>query len=299
MKFIGVSFYIITSWLLARTPKFIFYGIADFTYFVLYHIIRYRKVIVHKNLKNSFPEKSEKEINRIQKNFYRHLADTFIENLAIIRMSKKRILKFVKLEENQDVQNLYKKGKNIIGITGHYGNWEAFVALPLISLHKVLGVYKPLNNRFFDKQFYNMRKRFGALPVSMKDTYKTALEFKNNNTPFILGLIADQRPHKKAGSYWTTFLNQETPVFLGPEKFAKKLNAAVLFTYLVKEQRGKYLLKTELLFEDTSNCSDFEITETHLRKLEKIIMDKPEYWLWSHNRWKHKRSEETTLHKPL
>ncbi len=289
MKQIGAYLFIALSWLLSKSPEFILYGLADFLYVVLYYIIGYRKKVVFKNLRNSFPEKSDKEINNIAKKFFHHLGDTFIENIALITMSKKRILKLVKIEEGDIAKELYKKNKNIIAVTGHYGNWEVFLALPLLSPHQVLGVYKPLNNRFFDKLFYNMREKFGAVPVTMHNSYKTVLEYKRNNKLILLGLIADQRPHKKEGNYWTTFLNQETNVFLGPEKFAKKLNAAVMFLYLEKVKRGKYIFKSSLLFEDTANCTDNEITDTYLRFLEKLIIDKPELYLWSHNRWKFKK----------
>ena len=289
MKQIGAYLFIVSSWLLAKSPEFVLYRFADFLYIVLYYIIGYRKKVVLKNLRNSFPEKSDKEINNIAKKFFQHLSDTFIENIAIITMSKKRIHKLVKIEDGDIAKELYKKNKSIIGITGHYCNWEACLVLPLLSQHQVLGVYKPLNNKLFDKLFYNMRAKFGAIPVTMHDTYKTVLEYKKNNKLTFLGLIADQRPHKQAGNYWTTFLNQDTVVFLGPEKFAKKLNASVIFIYLEKVKRGKYILRTKLLFEDAANCKDFEITETHLKFLEKMIVEKPEYWLWSHKRWKHKR----------
>jgi KDO2-lipid IV(A) lauroyltransferase len=292
VKQIGAYIFIASSWLLSKSPEFILYRFADFLYIILYYIIGYRKKVVFKNLRNSFPDKSDKEISNIAKKFFHHLSDTFIENIAIITMSKKRILKLVKIEDEDIAKKLYKKNKNIIGVTGHYCNWETCLVLPLLSQHQVLGVYKPLNNRLFNKLFYNMRAKFGAIPVTMNDTYKTVLEYRKNNKLTFLGLIADQRPQKQAGNYWTSFLNQDTVVFLGPEKFAKKLNAAVIFVYLEKIKRGRYILKTKLLFEDVANCKDFEITETYLRFLEKMIIDKPEYWLWSHNRWKHKRKKE-------
>ena len=222
MKQTGAYLFIALSWFLSKSPNFILYGLADFLYVVLYYIIGYRKKIVLKNLRNSFPEKSDKEINNIAKKFFHHLSDTFIENIALITMSKKRILKLVKIEEGDTAKELYKKNKSIIAITGHYGNWEVFLVLPLLSPHQVLGVYKPLNNKFFDKLLYKMREKFGAIPVTMHNSYKTVLEYKKNNKLILLGLIADQRPHKKEGNYWTTFLNQETNVFLALKNFPKK-----------------------------------------------------------------------------
>ena len=297
MKNIGIYLFLGLSWLLSVVPEFILYGISDIIHFILYHIIGYRKKTVFENLKNSFPEKSNKEIRLIAKKFFRHLSDTFVENCALIKMSKKRIQKLVIIENSEIITELYKKNKSIIGVTGHYGNWEAFVTLPLVSPHKVLGIYKPLNNKFFDKQFYKMRSKFGAIPVTMSDSYKTFLEYNKNNILTFLGLIADQRPPKQGGHYWTTFLNQETAIFLGPEKIAKKLNSAVIFSYLQKVKRGKYLVKFKLLFEDTAKCKEHEITDTYIHFLESIIKEKPEYWLWSHKRWKHKREIENPIHQ--
>ena len=141
-----------------------------------------------------------------------------------------------------------------------------------------------------------MRAKLGEEPVTMKDAYRTVLKYNRNNQLTILGLIADQRPPRISGNYWTMFLNQETPVFMGPEKIARKLNAAVIYTHVDKIKRGKYLLKATLLFEEAAQTDEYEITKTHLRLLENYIKEKPQYWLWSHKRWKHKRDPETPIH---
>lgn len=295
MNKIGVYLFIALSWLLSKAPHFILYGLADLVYFVLYYLIGYRKKVVYKNLRNSFPEKTDQEIQVIAKKFFRHLSDIFIENIALIKMSQKRVLQMVEFENTDILENLIENKKNILGITAHYGNWEVFLTLPKIIPHVVLGVYKPLNNKFFDKQFYKMREKFDAIPVTMRDSYKTVLKYNKEGKPTFLGLVADQRPPKSGGHYWTTFLNQETAIFLGPEKIAKKLNAAIIFTYLEKIKRGKYRIKVKLLFEDTSICKEHEITETHVRFLENLINENPEYWLWSHKRWKHKREPESKI----
>lgn len=296
MNKIGVILFKVLSWLLSKAPNFIIYGIADIVFVVLFYIIKYRKKVVYNNLLNSFPEKSEKEIRKIQKKFFHHLSDIFVENIALMQMSHKRIRKMVEFENCHVLNDLYEQGKSIVGITGHYGNWEIFITLPFFTKHKTLSVYKPLQSKFFDKEFYKMRAKTGELPVTMKNAYKTVLKYNRDNVLTILGLIADQRPPLISNNYWTTFLNQETPIFMGPEKIAKKLNAAVVYTHVDKVKRGKYELKATLLFEDTSNCKEYEITETHVRMLENYIKEKPEYWLWSHKRWKHKRSPEIPIH---
>lgn len=296
MKRIGLYLFIIESWILGHAPGFILYGIADIVFFVLYHIIKYRKKVVFKNLRTSFPEKSEKEIKKIAIKFYHHLSDVLVENVALIKMPKRRIQRMIQFEETTIGEELLKKNKSIIGVAGHYGNWEVYFTLPQIIPHSVLGVYKPLNNKFFDKEFFKMRSKFGAIPVPMNDSFKLAIEYYRNNKPFFLGLVADQRPPKKGGHYWTNFLNHETAIFLGPEKIARKLNTAVVYAYHEKVKRGRYLIKFKMLFENAAETKDYEITETHLRFLENQILENPEYWLWSHNRWKHKRKKHEPMH---
>ena len=296
MKRIGVYLFQATSWILSRVPNFVLYGFADIIFMFLYYLIGYRKKVVFKNLKNSFPEKSVKELKSIQTKFYRHLSDVFIENIALIKMKPERISKMVEFKNHDILNDLYNQGKSIVGVTAHYGNWEIFITLPLFSPHTTLCVYKPLNNKFFDREFYKMRAKFGEVPVTMNDAYRAVLKFNRNNTLTILGLISDQRPPLKSSNYWTTFLNQETPVFLGPEKIAKKLNAAVVYTHVDKIKRGKYLLIPTLLYDEVKDCKEYEITEAHLRLLENYIREKPEYWLWSHKRWKHKRPPEVPIH---
>lgn len=291
MKKIGTYLFLIISWLFSRLPEFVLYGIADIIYIFLYYLLGYRKKTVFKNLTKSFPDKSDDEIKHIAKKFFHHLSEIFVENIAIIKMSKKRILQMVEFEDADIYEKLLNNNKNIVGVTAHYGNWELFLTLPEIIPHIVFGVYKPLNNSFFDKQFYKMRAKFGAIPVTMNDTYKTIIKYKKESKLIFLGLIADQSPLKIHNKYWSTFLNQETAVFPGPEKIAKKLNYAVVFTYLEKIKRGKYIIKSSLLFDDVSQCKEFEITETHLKFLEQLIIKKPEHYLWSHKRWKYSREE--------
>jgi Kdo2-lipid IVA lauroyltransferase/acyltransferase len=291
VKKIGIYIFLGFSWFLSIVPEFILYGIADFFYVVLYYIVGYRRNTVYTNLTNSFPDKPESEIKQITKKFYHQLSDIFIENIAIFKMSQKRVLRMVKLEETDIYKKLYNNNKSIIGVTAHYSNWEVFLTLPEIVPHTVFGVYKPLKNTLFDKEFYKMREKFGAVPITMNDTFKTILKLHKENKLTFLGLIADQRPIKINKKYWTTFLNQETAVYLGPEKIAQKLNHAIIFTYLEKIKRGRYIIKTKLLFDDVSQCKEYEITETHLRFLEKLIIENPENYLWTHKRWKFKKGD--------
>jgi len=293
MEQISFFFFRILSWVLSRIPLSALYVIADMVYILLYYIIRYRKKVVFKNLRNSFPEKSEDEIKKIAIRFYHHLGDIFMENIALIRMKPEKVKKMIDFESCiQIATDIFNQDKHIIIVTAHYSNWEYYLVLPLLSPHTTLGIYKPLNNKNYDKEFFNMRTKFGALPVSMNDSFRTILQYDKNKIYTTIGLIADQRPPRTSSNYWTKFLNQDAAIFLGPEKIAKKLNAPIVFTYLEKVKRGEYKMIFDQIVENPSQYDEFEITEMYIRWVEKNIKEKPEYYLWSHNRWKNKRKPE-------
>lgn len=289
MKKIGHFLFSSVSYFFAVLPNFILFGIADIIYFITYYIIAYRKSVVFRNLKNSFPEKSDTELKQIAKKFYRQLGDTMIENIALFSMSKKRVLQKVEFENTDILQKLYKNNKNIVGVSAHLYNWELMLAIPKVIPHQVLGIYKPLNNAFYDKQINKMRSKFGATPVSMEESYKVIIKYHKEKKLNFIGLIADQRPQKARISYWTSLLNQEAPFYNGPEKIAKKINAAVVFLYIKRIKRGRYTIKFKLLVDDVSKCKEHEITEKYVQILEKTIRENPAYWLWSHKRWKHEK----------
>jgi KDO2-lipid IV(A) lauroyltransferase len=277
---------------LAKIPKPILYYISDILFFILFYLIKYRRKTVHKNLRNSFPHKSDKEIKLITKKFYRHLCDLTIESAALIKMSNKKVLSYVNMENPEIFEEYYKNNRNVILVFAHYGNWEILSPLPLHTRYPFLPVYKSVKNEYIDKGFYKMRSLFGAIPVKMEDTLQETLKYYKANKPMILGLIADQTPAKRYTKYFTDFLNQETAVFFGPERIGKKINAVIIYANIIKEKRGLYKIKFSLLCDNPNERKDYEITNLFNSKLEKIINEKPEFWLWSHNRWKRKRKEK-------
>ncbi|MCK5822520.1 MAG: lysophospholipid acyltransferase family protein [Bacteroidales bacterium] len=280
------------SWLLSIMPLKIQYLNADIIYIILYYIISYRKKVVYTNLKNSFPEKSEKERKIIEKKFYKHLADLFIENISIHFIKEKEILKRVKFTNIEVLNNYYEQNKSVIGVLGHYGNWELYLGMPLITKHLNIGVYKKLSNKSFDNFFKKTRQKFGAKPVEMQNTVRTIIKYTKEKKLSFAGFVSDQTPTKSESHYWTKFLNQDTPVFLGVEKIAKKTNQAVVFLDMRKVKRGYYQVEIIKLFDNPKETKEYEITECHVKLLEKIIKEEPEYWLWSHRRWKHKKPND-------
>lgn len=291
MTRIGIFLFEIFGKLLGKLPKRGIYALSDFLYFIGFYLIRYRRKVVFENLKNAFPDKSEKEVKSISRRFFHHLSDVMVENIASLYMKPDKIKKFVTFKNIEVLTYLYQKNKNITALIGHYGNWEFLTTIPPYTSYTILSVYKPLRNKFFDRRTYQMRERQQAVPVPMKKVYKVIVEYEQKKQPYVLGMVADQSPPKREINYWTTFLNQDTAFFTGSEKIAKRFNHAVIFTAVHKVERGHYEVELIKLFENAKDVEENEITEKYARTLEQIIREKPEYWLWSHRRWKHKKSD--------
>ncbi len=283
-------FFFISVRLLAFLPLRVLFVLSDINFFFVYYVFGYRKKTVRENLKNSFPDKTEKELKRIELLFYRHFCDLFVEVNYVLFVSKRRATKMVTFKNIDIINKYYEEGKSVIVAGGHYGNWEILSLFGLYLKHTVIGAYKPLNNKYFENFINKSRERFGGIPVPMHDVTRMALKMSQEGRPFFLGLITDQTPVKGDIRYWTSFLNQETPVFLGTEKIAIKTNQPVLFCSMRKVKRGRYEVELELLTENPKETKQYEITEMHVKALERLIQEKPEYWLWSHRRWKHKRT---------
>jgi KDO2-lipid IV(A) lauroyltransferase len=277
--------------LLAVMPWFVLHGMADLLFLLLYHIIRYRRKICWKNLTRSFPEKSSSELRAIRRRFYRHLSDLIVETAASLYFSKRRLQKMFGFSNPELMNELYAQGNHVIFITGHYNNWEWAIPLSYTFDYRVLAVYKPIRNRHFEETFRKIRGRYGAELVPMKRTGRTLFELDREGVLTLTGMVADQRPVKQQIQYWTSFLNQDTPVFLGSEKLAKKFNAAVVFMKVRKVRRSRYLADIELITTNPSSMAEHEITERHVRILEELIREDPAYWLWTHDRWKYNRAD--------
>lgn len=274
-------------YLISVLPFWLIYRISDCVYFLVYYIVGYRKKIVFKNLRNSFPEKSDKEILLIRKNFYKYFCDLMLETLKTLTISAKSAQKRVLVENKNIIEEFYKKNQSIIIVLGHLGNWElAGAGFSQVGLHKMYIIYHPLSNKYFDKLIFKMRTRLGNKLYAMNDTLKGMIRNKSETTA--TAFIADQTPSPR-GAYWTTFLNQDTPVFIGTEKIARKLNYPVVYASIKRIKRGIYNLSFELIERDPKSTNEGEISELHTKRLEKDIQSQPETWLWSHRRWKHKK----------
>ena len=289
MAAIGFYIFYIVNWVITLLPLPVLYFFSDILFLLLYYFPSYRKKIVAKNLRNSFPEKSDHELAVIEKKFYHHLADLTIEILKITHMSKAQSMDRFKIINSELLERLYKDGRDVIAVIGHYNNWEFLKILAYHTEYQTVSIYKPLQNRRFDKFLRGMRERDGMILTPMSQIVRETLEARKLKRRSVYLFLTDQKPAIRDIKYWTTFLNQDTPVYLGVEKIALKYDMAVVFFNIRKIRRGYYTFTIELLFEHTAGLPEHVITEKHVRRLEEVIRENPEYWIWSHNRWKHKR----------
>lgn len=288
----GILFYIfyLFCYIITLLPLRVLYLLSDLIFLFLYYFPSYRRAIVAKNLRNSFPEKSEDELKIIARRYYRHMSDLIIETLKIMHMSKKEISKRFRVNNMALLDRLYGEDRDIICACSHYNNWEWMSSMPLAMPFKVLAIYKPLANKYFDRYLYNLRARYDAEPAPMHNILRSLVRYRKENRRTISAFISDQTPPGGDKSvYWTKFLNQETSFFTGTEKVAAKLNIVVIFVHIKKIKRGYYEADPILISENPRDEAPGAITEKYIRLMEEMIKEKPEYWLWSHRRWKHKR----------
>lgn len=284
--------HLLTAWIYCNSllPMPWLYIKSYIAAWLIRNVVRYRRQVVQDNLLNAFPDKNEKERKTIERKFYRNLSDLLFEIIKSRTIHRKQITKRVAFENEALLDELYQKKKSIIMVIGHCGNWEWMTTvLEMKSPYRVFAVVKPMKDPFFENYLAKIRTRFNATGglIPFKMTLKKMIQLKDELTITIIA--GDQTPVKKDIQYRTTFLNQETPVYLGVEKIARKLNHAVVFCNVQRIKRGYYKAQFIMLEEAPQLTGDFEITGQHVAMLDKVIKENPDNWLWSHRRWKHKK----------
>jgi KDO2-lipid IV(A) lauroyltransferase len=273
-------------YLLSMLPLRVLYLLSDFLYPVTYYLVAYRKKIVLENLRNSFPDKEENEIRDVARKFYRHFNDVIMEILKLTTLSTRNLEKRLKFSNPDVLNDYYKQGKSVLVVAAHFNNWEWSLGLSKVSPHQPIVIYKPLNNKYFDRFFRKTRERHGSILIPMRDTIRRIIADRQEGKLALYGFVSDQSTIWEETQYWTTFLNQLTPVHLGIEKIALKTGFPVVYVHIRKVKRGYYEIDTLKLFDDVTGLDEHEITEKHVRMLENYIKEKPEQWLWTHRRWK-------------
>jgi len=275
--------------LIGLIPFRVLYIISDFLRFVLYRVIGYRKKVMKENIRNSFPGLSEAEQKKLIKQSYKNIADVFVEGIKGFTISNKQVVarhKFINLEFLKP----YKEaGKSVILLPAHYGNWEwGGLSIPLqFDYNQAVVLYKPLSNKFADRMMKKNRSRTGIFMGSIYKTAKLFQVYAPQTSTFFL--IADQSPSDVSRAYWTTFMGRETAFLPGPERYARLYNLPVIFVDVQRVKRGYYEISFSLITDNSTSMPKGEITTRYARKLEDVIREKPEDWLWSHRRWKHKK----------
>jgi KDO2-lipid IV(A) lauroyltransferase len=292
MGAIGYYLFYGINWIFTLLPLPVLYIFSDFLYLVLYYIVSYRRNVVATNLKNSFPEKTDKELKVIEKKFYRHLSDLLIETFKSTHMTSANQKKRFTYNNLEIMDKLREEKRDIIAVMGHYNNWEWPTLLPYYLKYTTIIIYKPLQNKYFNRFINNHRSEHGIVLTPTSQVIREIINYRKNDINTVSVFISDQIPSIGDIKYWTTFLNQDTAVFTGAGKIASKYDMAVVFFNVQKAKRGYYNLNIELLFDHTAGLSEEVITEKHVRRLEEIIKEKPENWIWSHRRWKHKKPVE-------
>lgn len=271
-------------------PFPLLYALSDGIYVLFYYMLGYRKKVVLQNIRNSFPDKTEKENIEICKKFYRHFCDLVVESLKTFTISEKEVLKRVIFTNPEVIDKYFDQKRSVIIAGGHYNNWELFaVAVDALIKHKTVGIYKPLSNKYFDGKMRGTRSKYGLEMISTKEVKPFFDKHINVLTATIFG--TDQSPSNPNNAYWMKFLNQDTGVLFGAEKFAKEYNYPVVYGRINKLKRGHYSLDFTDVTETPTETAYGEITEKITLLLEKDIEAIPQYWLWTHRRWKHKRPE--------
>lgn len=278
----------ILFWLISLLPFWALYLLSDALYWIMFRVFGYRKKVVESNLRNAFPEKSENELRSIADRFYRYLPDLILETIKMTRISAQEIEKRIQILNPEELERHFAQGKSIVGVTAHYGNWEwgTHRMSLLLAPRPALIIYKPLSNKSADALMNKIRSRFGARMVPMKQTLRKIVQLKGE--PHMSMLVADQTPTFQESNYYMEFLNQPTLVFTGPERIAKLTNSPVVFCHIDKVQRGYYTCTFTTLVENPQATENYEITQLHNHFTASIIRSKPEWWLWSHRRWKRK-----------
>lgn len=276
-------------WLaLSLLPLWLHHAFAWILSIFLGDILRYRNKVITKNLTATFPEKTPQEISKIKHQFYLHFCDVFVETIKYATLSEKNIKKHVVFKGTDIVNEILREGQSVAMYLGHYGNWEWITSIKKWITPDICGgqIYHPLENAVFDRLFLNVRERMGSQCIPMTETVRWIINAQRQGKPSMIGYISDQVPTWNNIHHWLKFLNQTTPVFTGTERIARKFNHAVVYLDVIRVARGYYQCEFKLITRNPQELPQHQLTDTFFELLEQTIRRAPQYWLWSHNRWK-------------
>lgn len=281
-------------WLISLLPLRVLYFFSDFMYLLVRYVVRYRRKVVRKNLSESFPEKSEKELREIERKFYHAFCDYFAEDIKSISMSKKQMMKRMTFGNAEWLKEGFEKGdyQLMFLFLGHLGNWEWIASIKYwFPEFHISQVYHKLYNDVSERLFLYLRERYGGECIPMQNTFRRLYQLKKEGKKVYCGFIADQQPKWEAIHHFTPFLNHETAVFIGGEHIAKRLGAVMAYGRMSRVRRGYYHLDFIPISTDSKSVPDYEATDQYMHMLEEDIRNNPHLWLWSHKRWSRTKEE--------
>ncbi len=274
------------------------YLLSDILYLIVYYLVRYRRKVTRTNLRNAYPERSEADRKAIEKAYYRHICDLLVEGIWNLYARPQRIMQRYRFTNRQLVNKYYEQGQSVILMSAHYNNWEYMItSLNFQLMHHGVGVGKPLDDKSTAKFITRRRSRYGTQIVDQTDVRQEMEYFQKHNIPVAYMMLSDQAPSNEHKSFWTTFMHQETPFLYGAEYFARKYNMPVLYYEVKKVSRGRYEVTFSTLCEKPNEVPQYTITSEYIHRLNKTINNAPQYWLWSHKRWKRIRPADVPLHE--
>ncbi|MEC3964572.1 lysophospholipid acyltransferase family protein [Flagellimonas halotolerans] len=275
-------------WLISRLPFKIIYFISDGVYVLLYHVIGYRKKVVRNNLVLAFPEKSDEERLLIEKEFYKHFCDMFLEMIKTLGITNKQMKKRYVFTNVEVMQKLENEGKNIMIMMPHYASWEWVFSLNSMVKSKAYAIYQPIQNKYFDRLVRNIRSKYGTTLIKTYESRNIIAAAKETNELITVGIISDQSPMLQRARHWTKFMDVLVPIHVGAEELCKSHGMIPVYLKVKKVGRGYYQATFKILTENPSVIANYEISEAFMKETEKSIREAPEYYFWTHKRWKHK-----------
>jgi len=276
-------------WFISILPFRILYVFSDMVYVLVYHVIGYRKKVVRKNIAMTLPHLSEKERLNIEKKSYHHLCDMFLEMMKTMTISEKEMNKRFVFTNLELYTALEKKQKSIAVMIAHYATYEWVISMNRKIEFEGFAIYKKVNNKYFDKLVRNIRSKFKATLITTSQTIPVIKENESLGHRGVYGFASDQSPQESKAFHWQKFMGIETPVYTGAEMLVKRFDMNVIFLRVKKVKRGYYEATFELMFDNPKAIPDYQISDEFLRRVEKQIYEAPEYYLWTHKRWKHRK----------
>ena len=277
-------------WILSILPTMVLYRFSNFLFFIVYYLFKYRKKVVRENLRLCFPKKSLHEIKTIEKKFFRHLCDMFVESIKSISISEAEMRERYKFTNIEEVNKIEAANKSILLMCAHYGSWEWIFIIQKYVNTDGYAIYKKIENKYFDQLIRKIRAKYNTNLITNKETFNSMREHKRLGKKGIYGFLSDQSPKLKSAYYWREFMNIKVPVHTGAEKLAKELDLAIVFFKTKKVKRGYYETTFKTVTLNPNEFENYQITDLFINYLEDMIKEEPSHYLWTHKRWKHRNN---------